>query len=219
MIRMHLSWHLFNLFLNIEHGWMFQLNGGATYCINRAGVASLSLSVNSLGHVNNPICWAIIPEKTEGRKTYAEIWFCVQEAAINALNQYKCCELPNCETCFMVTDLRSSPRVQQLKKKNRLKRDVSRSMPLCVIIRYFHVFTQEVFRFEANACDNHYLGIQAANYSQRKYFQSQQNYDKFYDVMVQIQKISVEITCNKAHPVRDWMFHCTAPCPRRVSWK
>ena len=65
-------WFLFNIFRNVECGWMFQLNGDATYCINRAGVASLSLGVNSLGHVNNPICWAIIPEKTEGRITYAE---------------------------------------------------------------------------------------------------------------------------------------------------
>jgi hypothetical protein len=57
----------------------------------------------------------------------------------------------------------------------------------------------QVFILEANTCDNHFLGIQAANYSQRKYFLSQQNYDKFYDVMVRIQKISMEIVCNKAH--------------------
>ena len=85
-------WFLFNIYRNIECGWLFQLNGDATYCINRAGVASLSLGVNSLGHVNNPICWAIIPEKTEGRKTYAETWYCVEEAAIKALSDYKCCD-------------------------------------------------------------------------------------------------------------------------------
>ena len=52
---------LFNIFRNIECGWLFQLNGDVTYAINRTGVASLTLGVNSLGHVNNPICWAIIP--------------------------------------------------------------------------------------------------------------------------------------------------------------
>ncbi len=70
-------------------------------------------------HVNNPIYWAIIPEKTEGRITYAETWLlCVQEAAINALSDYKCCDdISNCDTCFMVHDLRSSPRVRQLMQK------------------------------------------------------------------------------------------------------
>ncbi len=99
-------WFLFNTYRNVECGWMFQLNGNATYCINRAGVASLSLGFNSLGHVNYPICWAIIPEKTEGIITYAETWFCVQEAAVNALNNYKSCDdISNCDTCFMVHDL------------------------------------------------------------------------------------------------------------------
>ncbi len=41
-------WFLFNIFRNIECGWLFQLNGDATYCINRAGIASLSLGINSL---------------------------------------------------------------------------------------------------------------------------------------------------------------------------
>jgi hypothetical protein len=113
-----LLWFLFNIYRNIECGWMFQLNDDATYCINRDGVASLLLSVNSLGHMNNPICWAIIPEKTEGRHTYAELWFCVQAAAINALNHYECCDdIENCEPCFMVHDLRSSQRVQALTQK------------------------------------------------------------------------------------------------------
>jgi hypothetical protein len=123
-------------------------------------------------------------KKTEGRKTYAETLFCVQKAAINALNQYQCCDLPNCETCFMVTDLRSSPSVQPLMKKKSFKAgrfDVDAT--LCDYLRDFHVFTQAVFHFEANICDNHYLAKQAANYSQRKYFQSQQNYDKFLDIL------------------------------------
>jgi hypothetical protein len=127
---------------------MFQLNSNATYCINRAGVASLSLGVNSLGHVNDPICWAIIPKKTEGQKTYAEKWFCVQDAAINTLNQYKCSNLPNCETCFMVTDLRSSQSVQKLmniKSFDAGRFEVDATMSLCDHLRDFHVFTQEVF--------------------------------------------------------------------------
>jgi hypothetical protein len=193
-------WFLFNIYRNIECGWLFQLNGDVTYCINRAGVASLSLGVNSLGHVNNPICWAIIPEKTEGRKTYAETWYCVEEAAIKALCDYKCCDDADCETCFMVTDLRMSPRVQQKMKTKAFKSgQLEVEATLCDHLRDFHNFSKEVFNLEANTCDNHFLGIQAANYSQRKYFLSQQNYDKFYDVMVRIQKISMEIVCNKAH--------------------
>ncbi len=71
IVYMNMSslYFLFNTFRNIECGCLFQLNGDVTYAINRTGVASLTLSVNSLGHVNNSICWAIIPEKTEGKTT------------------------------------------------------------------------------------------------------------------------------------------------------
>ena len=48
---------LFNIFRKIECGSLFQLNGDVTYAINRTGVASLTLGVNSLGHVNNPFKW------------------------------------------------------------------------------------------------------------------------------------------------------------------
>ncbi len=60
-------------------------------------------------------------------------------------------------------------------------------------------FTDEEFGFEANTCDNHFLGIAAAQYSHRKYFKSQENYDQYYDNMVRVQKIGVEVIYEKAH--------------------
>ncbi len=55
-------WHLCNIIRNIAAGWIFQLNGDATFKVCRHTVALLCLGVNSLGNVNNTICWAIIPE-------------------------------------------------------------------------------------------------------------------------------------------------------------
>ena len=46
---------------------------------------------------------------------------------------------------------------------------------------------------------NHFLGIAAAQYTHRKYFKSQENYDRYYDAMVRVQKIGVEVIGEKAH--------------------
>ena len=55
-------WHLCNILRNIAAGWIFQLNGDVTFKVCWRTVALLCLGVNSLGNVNNTICWAIIPE-------------------------------------------------------------------------------------------------------------------------------------------------------------
>jgi hypothetical protein len=49
---------------NMEAGWLLQLNGDATFNVCRHSIALYSFGMNSLGNVNNPVCWAIIP-KTE----------------------------------------------------------------------------------------------------------------------------------------------------------
>ena len=55
-------WHICSILRNIAAGWVFQLNGDGTFKVCRRSVALLCLGVNSLGNVNNTICWAIIPE-------------------------------------------------------------------------------------------------------------------------------------------------------------
>jgi hypothetical protein len=48
-------WHLLNFLRNIGASWLLQVNGDATF-------AMLRLGVNSIGHVNNPVCWVINPQ-------------------------------------------------------------------------------------------------------------------------------------------------------------
>ncbi len=59
--------HILNVLRNIAAGWLLQLNGDASYKKCRNTVALYSIGVNSLGHVNNPVCFAITPETTDGR--------------------------------------------------------------------------------------------------------------------------------------------------------
>jgi hypothetical protein len=133
---------LFDIFRCIACGWVLQLNGDVAYGINMRGVAALTLGVNSLGHVNNPICWAIIPEKTEGKTTYRETWRTVQEAAILALNTYVECPMHGCETCYMVHDLREACRIQILKEKSSFKQGrFEVDATLCDHLADFHNFT------------------------------------------------------------------------------
>jgi len=74
-------WHLLNFLRNIAAGWLFQVNVDATYKVCRRSVALLGMGVNSVGHVNNPVCWSIIPE-SESKQIFTGTWRCVQEAAM-----------------------------------------------------------------------------------------------------------------------------------------
>ncbi len=66
------------------------MNGDVTFKVNIRGVAALTLGVNSIGHVSNSLCWALIPETTEGRVTYTGTWHNVQDTVILLLNTYIC---------------------------------------------------------------------------------------------------------------------------------
>ncbi len=74
-------WHLCNFLRNMKAGWLLQVNGEATFNVYRSTVALYSFGVNSLGNVNNPVCWAIIPE-TENTDVLKGLWKAVQDAVI-----------------------------------------------------------------------------------------------------------------------------------------
>ena len=104
IVYMNMSslWFLLNFVRNIEAGWLTQLNGDVTFKVNRRGVAALGLGVNSIGNVNNPICWAIIPETTEGQVTYTGTWHCVRDSIILLLRTYVTCD--GCDACDAVRE-------------------------------------------------------------------------------------------------------------------
>ena len=58
-------WFLLNIFRVIASGWVFQLNGDATFSFCRVAVDMIGLGVNSVGNHNHPLCWSIIPHNTE----------------------------------------------------------------------------------------------------------------------------------------------------------
>ncbi len=113
------------------------------------------------------------------------------------LNTYICCD--DCEACSMFRDLRDSREVKAFMrteafKDGKLKVDAT----LCDHQGGFHAFTEEEFRFQANTCENHALGIGAANYTHVKYFLNQANYDKWYDRAVRMSKIGIELVRERA---------------------
>ncbi len=60
---------VYALTICINAGWHVQLNCNITSKVNRRKVAALPLGVSSLGHVSNPLCWALIPETVESEVT------------------------------------------------------------------------------------------------------------------------------------------------------
>jgi hypothetical protein len=56
---------LFNILRQIASGWVFQLNGAATFSFYRNAVDMIGFGVNSVGNHNHPLCWSIILHHTE----------------------------------------------------------------------------------------------------------------------------------------------------------
>ena len=75
---------ILNILRGIATGWIFQLNGDATFsfCKPESSVDMIGLGVNSLGKHNNPLCWSIIPHQSESELTYTGIFLELQEEAM-----------------------------------------------------------------------------------------------------------------------------------------
>ncbi len=146
-------WHILNWLLNVEAEWLSQLNGDVTFKVNRRGVAALTLGVNSIGRVSNSLCWAFIPETTEGQVTYTGTWRCIRNTVILVLNEFVVCDVDGCETCQALKDLRESARVMKFImmwsdefKAGQFKLVVDAT--LCDLQLGFHNFTWEEFGFD-----------------------------------------------------------------------
>jgi hypothetical protein len=99
---------------------MFQLNGDATFKVCRRRVALLCLGVNSLGNVNNTICWAIIPE-AESADVMKGTWKAVRDAAILLMHKFRPChnfDVVHYPTCDMVMDLLGAPLVKDYQSRS-----------------------------------------------------------------------------------------------------
>ncbi len=93
---------LLNIFRNIDAGWLLQLNGDASYKICRNTVALFFIGVKSLGHVKNPVCFAIIPE-IESAEICAGTYNAVKDAALLLLNSVRLCD--SCPACLTMREV------------------------------------------------------------------------------------------------------------------
>ncbi len=89
------------------------------------GSCALSLSVNSIGHINHPVCWAIIPE-SESKEIIPGTWRSVQAAAMMIMKKIKLCnddECAQCGACSCIRDLLAMPLVVQFMNQLSFKED------------------------------------------------------------------------------------------------
>ena len=99
----------------------------------------------------------------------------------------------------MFESLRSSAQLRLfMKSKEYEEGNLFVNAALCDHHLGFHAFAQAEFGLEANTCNNHHLGIGAANYTHRKYFLSQDNMDRWYDRGVRMSNIGIESIREKA---------------------
>ena len=99
-----------NALRGIETGWGNQMNGDASFGFCRVNVDMICLGFNSMGCVNNPACWSIIPHQSEGELTYKITFFALQKAVISLL---KASTDKECAFSSCIEDLISRPYVQK----------------------------------------------------------------------------------------------------------
>ncbi len=89
-LNFSLMLHLCNIIHNIAAGWVFQLNGDATFKVCSHTVALLGLVVDSLGNEKNTICWTI--SEAENANMMKDAWKAVQDAAIMLMSKFRPCQ-------------------------------------------------------------------------------------------------------------------------------
>ena len=192
-------WHLCNFLRNLGAGWLLQINGDATYKVCRRGVAIYVIGVNSIPHVSNPVCFAVIPE-VESKKICQGTWRAVQQAAFMMMKRIKTCDDAGCLACCCIKDLMGMTLVKDFLTTDLFEQDRFEVIAtLSDQSKGWTAFTLDEFNMEPNMCVNHTTGIPAANYSQAKYYKSREVYDQMYDYMVRISKIGMDSIAEKAH--------------------
>lgn len=145
-------WHLLYFLRNIAAAWLMEIFGDATYKVCRRGVAIYSIGVNSIPHVNNPVCFAVIPEY-ESKQMIQRTWRAAQAAAIMIMKQYQVCENDDCQTNRCVAQLMAMPHVQHYMQKPQLEEN---KMEVLVALsdgsKGWTSFSHEEFGFEPNMC-------------------------------------------------------------------
>ena len=151
-------WFLFNALRAIATGWVFQLNGDATFNFCKTAVDMIGFGVNSLGKHNHPLCWSLVPHNSEGELTYTGTFQELQEAVMLVFDIESCSD-PDCEFCAHLDFLMHSEGVIKFKsgdafKNGKLPVDTAQ----CDNILGFGNFTREIFDMDANVCKCHALG-------------------------------------------------------------
>ena len=146
-----------------------QVNGDGTYKVCRRGVAVYVIGVNSVPQVNNPVCFAVIPE-VETKKVCQGMWRAVQSTAFMIMKLIKTCPDPGCNACCCIKDLMGMKLVKDFLASPLFEQE--KFEVLATLSDQWTAFSLEEFSFDPNMRINHTTGIPAANYSQAKYYKS-----------------------------------------------
>ena len=150
-------WFLLNVLRGIATGWIFQLNGDATFSFCKSAVNMIGFGVNSLGKHNNPLCWSIIPHQSESEITYTGTFLELQEAAM-LLFDIHTCDDPDCQFCVHLVALMDNPEVVKYTKSDKFKAGkIPVDTAQCDNLLGFGNFTREVFYMDPNVCKCHAL--------------------------------------------------------------
>ena len=147
-----------NVLRGIATGWIFQLNGDATFSFCKSAINVIGFGVNSLGKHTNPLCWSIIQHQSESEITYTCTFLELQEAAMLLFDVHTCDD-PDCHFCVHLVALMQNPEVVKYTKSDKFKAGkIPVDSAQCDNHMGFGNFTREVFDFDPNICKCHALG-------------------------------------------------------------
>ena len=183
-------WNLLNPMRTVASGYELQLVGDVTHKASLAAVNKLGFGVNMLGGKAAPWTYTLIPHQSESEAVYTDAYHASRRAtrAVMALPSCK-----RCPTCKAIDILRGNENVRYCLAGRPYKTDheLPVSNGLSDNTDTFQNFLKHVLNLLAELCQTHATAIPACNGTHKAYFDNQEIYEEFYQMVYEIMQISI----------------------------
>ena len=185
------AFDLLNLFRSVASGYDTQLCGDVTSKASQAALNKLGFGVNMLGSSFAPLSYTLMPAECESADAYREAYRATK-AAVRRVISLPSCSKEDCDTCTCIRGLREHETVACCLNSPPYKEQ--KELPISYALgdnsSSFQKFVTEELELDANVCQTHATAIAKNNGSHRTYFDSNENYEDFYNFVCRITRCS-----------------------------
>ena len=192
MLTVSNVWYLLSPMRTIASGYDLQLVGDVTHKASLAAVNKLAFGVNMLGGKAAPWTYTLIPHQSESEAVYTDAYHASRRAT-RAVMALPSCGRSNCSTCKAIDILRAHEAVRACLASRAYKKD--HELPvrhgLCDNTDTYRNFLKHCLKLLTELCQTHATAIPACNGTHQKFFDNQEVYEEFYQMVYELMQISI----------------------------